>query len=214
MKCIFRQTLRFNSCFVVFFALVSVSSAIPLKEKKQEPIVITSSTALCKKNNNEMVITYKDNVSVAIPQKGTITAQTLEIVLNAPSFSKKEMSMNDCKSIQLCGNVELLHENNKARADSVDLFLENNECILKGNVQLEQKENPATPIPLKTECQQAKINLASWSISLEGNSDLPVKTVLSLTPLKHHDTLTKHVSNTVARPSKVVVHAKNKNSSA
>lgn len=212
MKCTFQQILRSNFIFLIGASTISFNNFFQCS-LPSEPIEITSDRAVYKKNNKELLITYTDNVRVVIPQKGVITAQTLETILNVDSLSPKDMSLENCKSIRLSGKVEIKHESHKASADDLIVYLKNNECILKGHVILEQKDSALSPVPLKTECNEAKINLDSWNISLMGKKNEPVKTVLSLNSLKKNDSL-KAQAQIPSQQKDLGNVTKNKNTSA
>lgn len=148
-------------------------------------IVVTSQKADChpqEQSKNIYVFTYKENVRVDFSDNSTITSDQLEIIFDSKQTGSSPLSR--FKKITFKDNVKLNRSNQKAQANSAELFLENQVCKLCGDVTITQTRSKQKDVPLEIKTNQALLNLKTQEVELEGSSNKPVTTVIELGHLK------------------------------
>ena len=159
---------------------VTVKTAPPWSK-----IVVTSQKADCHPQDQSkslFVFTYKENVRVDFSDNSTITSDKLEIIFDSKQTGSSPLSR--FKKITFKDNVKLNRMNQKARANSAELYLEKQVCKLCGDVTITQTRNKQKDVPLEIKTNEAFLNLKTQEIQLEGSFAKPVTTVIELGHLK------------------------------
>ncbi|MCK4265243.1 LPS export ABC transporter periplasmic protein LptC [Candidatus Babeliales bacterium] len=151
-------------------------------------ITICSKSAICSQNKEkkELKINYKDNVVVTLADNTTIKSNVLEILLESSSLSTIKPDLNSAadssqiKKVAFNGSVAVQQQNRKLFADSANIYPQQKQCKLSGNVKIQQTKKLDTDIPLTTRANVATLDLNTNELVLLGNQNTPVSTVINI----------------------------------
>lgn len=168
------------SYIFLFFTLLNASKENPFSQ-----INIKSQRAVCKKNKNDknfFDFTYFNKVFVKFADDTQITCNKLKIILNAKYLQNydKKLQKNVVEKIRFKTNVKFVKNNKTIFADKAEVFIDKKECHLQGNVKIEQKKQTEMDFPISTFCDKAIINFKNEKLTLEGNIQKPVNTILAI----------------------------------
>jgi|GEM_PF-1581781 hypothetical protein len=141
-------------------------------------VTITSNRASFEKdkNNKDMfVIRYDENVHVTFADDSKVHAQHLEI--RATNKSDKK---NPVEKIYLTDSVSLTKNNKTINAENAEINVDSTLCTFKKNVSIEQKKEKDVDIPIHTKSDCATFNWETEEITLAGNKQDPVHTIIEL----------------------------------
>lgn len=167
-------------------------------------IVITSTNATCVKNPEQtgsFVFTYQDNVHVTFADQSTVTADSLEIVFDgkhkdstelANILPQKKSSLSNFKHITFKNNVCFTSAQRRATANKANFYLQDQRCILEGNVKIWQAKTSPKDVPIAIDSQKAELQLATGQLKLLGTIQKPVSTTIVL---EGHPALQKKVKS-------------------
>ncbi len=176
------KNLALISIALFIYPDIQANSMIPPIDE----ITITSDEMSVRAKQDHIAIQYRHNVTITIKPLATITAKTLDIIMNneLAVSEQSKASMTDTfskfKKIILTGNVHLISNNKSIYADSAELFMPSKKCRLKGNIKIEQTK-VEHDIPFSTVSNEAILNLETFSCTFRGTPKTPVTTHLSLT---------------------------------
>ncbi len=177
--------------FVAFLSLITNALCVDPLSK----IVITSTNATCAKdstNKGFFVFNYNDNVRVEFADKSTVTADSLEVVIDASRVDKshdtkrvkeqtqKKPALESFKHITFKNHVCVMSAQRKATADVAHFYLQDQRCLLEGNVNIWQQKQKTNDIPLTIQSQKAELNLRTGQARFVGTSIQPVSTTIVL----------------------------------
>lgn len=154
--------------FIFFFSPLSPSTNDPFKK-----ITVTSQNATFqkdKKNKSTIYLQYSDKVHVKFADSSTVSSDKLEI------FVEK----GDAKKIVFKNNVRMNRNNQKVRADLVEVLVGEKRCDLRGNVRVEQVKKKENDVPIVTECAHARLKWEDEEVELVGSDKSPVSTTIQL----------------------------------
>jgi len=158
-------------------------------------VVITSLNASCTKDHNAkglFIFQYRDNVRIMFADNSSVTADFLEITFDGQSEKKTNSaatqklqksttaSIKNFKKIVLKNNVCIQNAQRKATADSAELFLAEQRCLLDGNVKIWQFKQAEKDIPVTIQSQKAALSLRTGEVKLLGSAIEPVCTTIVL----------------------------------
>ena len=157
-------------------------------------IIITSDQATCSKdhkNSGCFVFQYKKNVMVTFADKSTVSADFLEVVFdskmkkNTTHASKKKQhhntaELNNFKQITFKNNVRIKNAQRSAQADQALLHLQDQRCVLEGNVKIVQTKEKEDDVPVEIKSQKAELNMTTGEVNFLGTSLDPVHTTVLL----------------------------------
>jgi lipopolysaccharide export system protein LptA len=162
-------------------------------------IVVTSNDAVCTKDSQRsgmFTFQYRNNVRVTFADNSSITADFLEIMLDAKktaAHKQQSPDISNFKQITFTGHVKLINAQRKAMSDSARVFLAEQRMVLEGNVRIWQHKQKPNDIPVVIRSSQAELSLLSGQAHLLGDALNPVSTTIvlrghpSLQPKKKYD---------------------------
>ena len=178
--------LNKNIFFALFFAgyctLAAAASSLPEESK----ITITSNKASCQQhlqNKKQFTFTYSENVKVTFSDGINASADTLVVEIDTEkntATSVKESKTDQIKTITMSDHVHFAQPGRKARADKAVFYPEKKQCLLIGNVHINQKQTDNKTIPMSVSCSKAALDLVSGNVKLLGTDQAPVSTTLVL----------------------------------
>lgn len=186
--------MNFKHNFLYLVCLTHVAVATAVKTDPLSKIVITSTNATCAKNpssQGSFIFTYQDNVHVTFADQSTVTAESLEIIINGKIKDKKnaqeeestitkQPSLSNFKQIIFKENVCFTSVNRKATAQTAHFYLQDQYCILEGNVKIWQAKSSPKDVPITLESQKAELHLATGQLKMLGSAQKPVSTTILL----------------------------------
>ncbi len=168
-----------------FYIILLLTSLSPLLASNPlSKITIKSQIATCYKNDktNKIECTYEKKVAVTLADKSSITADRLEIFLDAALSKKQTTTSTQKKSpvekITFSNNVRVTKNERTATADRMQIFPDKQECHLYGNVVICQRQKKKSQVPIITKGDHAILNLKTQRITIVGSDDAPVNTTL------------------------------------
>jgi hypothetical protein len=173
---------------IIFTNLKSLENLDSKKPNLFKEINITSQKAICKKDKqNKSIInfTYIDNVLVNFSDGSLAKAEKLSIKINTASKNKTTSEKNNSqelqnlKQISLSKNVFIQRENRNINADLAEIFPSTKICKLSGNIKIEQIKKDKD-FPIITKCENAHLDLVTEKITLLGDKNKPVRTIINL----------------------------------
>lgn len=176
------KILLFTLAFT--YAHCSAKTALPDESK----ITITSSKASCQQNmqnKKQFTFTYLDNVKVSFSDGSNATADKLVVDIdtaktNDSSLSSKTSKTEQVKKITLSDHVLFTQPGRKARANKAIFYPDKKQCLLVGNVLINQKQTDDKTVPMSVSCSKAALDLVSGNVKLLGTDEAPVSTTLVL----------------------------------
>jgi lipopolysaccharide export system protein LptA len=185
--------------YAIFLLLFFTCSGTVHHHKSIDPlskIVVTSTDAVCTKSKDmagQFVFQYRNDVHVTFADNSTITSDFLEIVFKMPDVHGKSSSSKDAlqqpplssgvknfKKVTFKGHVCLKNAQRKAVADTAHVFLEDQRCVLDGNVKIWQYKQRPSDIPVAIQSSRAELSLLSGEARLLGTTQNPVSTTIVL----------------------------------
>lgn len=213
------QKMRKEFYVLGFVSLSSYVYAVDPLSK----IVITSDQATCTKcpdQEGHFVFTYQNNVQAQFSDGTKVTADNLEIIFDSKKktspivdqINKKPQTLQNFKRIAFNNNVCVTNKHRNARANKAQLFLEDQRCLLDGNVRISQNKQNPKDVPVQTTSTSAEFNLKTGTLQLHGNPSQPVSTTIVLEG--HPALLTKkeRIEKKKLRTHKRLHESKNQNS--
>lgn len=167
------------SCLAVDpFSKITVTSGQAVFKKQKEKKKLAGGTCFS--------LQYDTNVCVTFADETKITADHLQILVRVSDKKTKEEKKEkkekseEVERVLFTDNVCMKQNNRSVIADKVTLLVSEKTCLLRGNVTIEQTKENEKDIPMKTVCQQAKLNWDSDEVALEGSAKKPVSTTIAL----------------------------------
>lgn len=185
-------TMGFKHTFLLLACIAHLSFISATSTDALSKIVITSTNATCVKNpasKGSFIFTYQDNVHVTFADQSTVTSDSLEITIDGSSNDKaktdtstpKQSGLSNFKQIMFKNNVCFTSENRKATARTAHFYLQDQRCILEGNVKICQTKSNSKDVPVTIDSQKAELNLATSQLKVLGTIQEPVSTTIVLT---------------------------------
>lgn len=169
-------------CLIVFTNLQSTQKIDLFNE-----INISSQRAICKKdklNKSIIIFKYIDDVLVNFSDGSLAKAEKLSIKINIATNPNNSEQIQNLKEITLNKNVFIKRENRNIKADIAKIMPATKICKLSGNVKIEQTKKDKD-FPMITKCEEAHLNLVTEKITLIGDKNNPVHTVITLKGLSN-----------------------------
>jgi len=179
---------------IFFFTLLISPLSIFANTDPFKKITVTSRTATFQKENKNSQLfrlRYHDNVDVTFADQTKITADELDILVEAKNLKGQDSGSTNSdpvagsgvKSVLFKKNVCLKRINQTVWADEIKLFVQDKTCKILGNVKIEQKKKSKKDIPVTTECEEAFLKWDAQEVTLRGSSSKPVSTTIELAGL-------------------------------
>ena len=182
--------------FLTIFFLILLTSPISIFANTDpfKKITVTSKSATFQKENKNSQLfrlSYKDNVNVTFADQTKITADELDILVEAKNIHDQDQkntssgrgASSGVKQVLFKKNVCLKRVNQTVWADEIKLFVQDKTCKILGNVKIEQKKKSKKDIPVTTECEEAFLKWDAQEVTLRGSSSKPVSTTIELVGL-------------------------------
>jgi lipopolysaccharide export system protein LptA len=179
-----------NKIFFVLLFLPLIGYGSTHHHKTVDPlskIVVTSTDAVCEKDAHHpgiFTFRYRNNVHVDFADNSSITADFLEIVLDAKkanaSQHQQSPDISNFKQVTLRGHVKLINAQRKAMSDQAHVFLAEQRVVLEGNVKIWQHKQKTSDIPVAIQSSKAELSLLSGQVHLLGDALHPVSTTIVL----------------------------------
>jgi lipopolysaccharide export system protein LptA len=168
--------------YVIYCSSTHHQSVNPLSK-----IVVTSTDAVCTKDaqhSGTFIFKYRNNVRVTLADDSSITADSLEIILDAKKSGTHKQAhspdISNFKQIIFSGHVKLMSSQRKAIANSARVFLAEQRVELEGNVKLWQIKQKPSDIPVAIQSSRAEVSLLTGQVHLLGDALNPVSTTIVL----------------------------------
>ncbi|MBM3893507.1 hypothetical protein FJ365_03870 [Candidatus Dependentiae bacterium] len=174
----------------ILFSLVFICgySAAKTSLPDESKITITSNKASCQQNmqnKKQFIFTYLDNVKVSFSDGSNASADKLVVDIDTAksadaSAPSKGNKAEQVKKITLSDHVLFTQPGRKARADKAVFYPDKKQCLLVGNVLINQKQTDNKTVPMSVRCSKAALDLVSGNVKLLGTEQAPVSTTLVL----------------------------------